>query len=97
MSQENFDPTTTTSETSKEKVDTPTDKKIVVGFWLRVVSDSLDALILGLFGFLLAFPLKEQFIKLGPHRIGLDYVLCFFIPESCKAKLAKGKAWEKDY
>ena len=45
------------------------EKSIVVGFWLRLVSDILDALILGLFGFLLSLPLQSVFYKVGENGL----------------------------
>ena len=37
----------------------------VAGFWIRVVADGLDALLLGVFGFLLSLPLRPLFLRLG--------------------------------
>ena len=43
------------------------EEKIVVGFWWRILADGLDAILLGLFGLLLAIPLQNVFYGMGEN------------------------------
>jgi uncharacterized RDD family membrane protein YckC len=51
----------------------------VAGFWVRVLSDVIDALVLGVFGMLLAIPLRGVFERLGERGvfIGLAVSLAY--------------------
>jgi uncharacterized RDD family membrane protein YckC len=51
----------------------------IAGFWVRVLSDILDALLLGVFGLLLAIPFRDTFYRLGEHGVfvGLPISLAY--------------------
>ena len=95
MSQGNVEQPPTPPAASEEKMDTPAEKKIVVGFWLRLVSDSLDAIILGLLGLALAIPLKEQFMKLGPHGIWIGLCIVFLYTGILQSAIGQGQSLGK--
>ena len=52
-------------------------KKLVIGFWIRLLSDVLDCLILGGFGYLLSIPLKEMFYLIGESAFLIGVIISF--------------------
>ncbi|MBI4041256.1 MAG: RDD family protein [Deltaproteobacteria bacterium] len=71
------------------------EKKMVVGFWLRVISDLVDAAILGGIGFLLSIPFKSQFIQLGEHGIWVGVGIAFLYTGILQSNLGGGQSLAK--
>lgn len=70
-------------------------KKIVAGFWLRLCSDILDALFLGLFGFLLSIPFTSLFYKIGETGLWLGLCITFLYTGILQSGLGKGQSLAK--
>lgn len=71
------------------------EKKIVVGFWLRLVSDIFDAIILGLFGFLLSIPFRDFFYKMGEDGLWLGLVITFLYTGILQSSIGQGQSLAK--
>ena len=71
------------------------EKKIVVGFWLRFVSDIIDAVILGVFGFILAVPFKGVFYSLGENGLFIGLVITFLYTGILQSHIGKGQSIAK--
>jgi len=71
------------------------EKKIVVGFWLRLLTDIIDAIILGLFGFLLAVPLKSVFFKLGENGLFVGLLITFLYTGILQSNIGQGQSLAK--
>jgi len=69
--------------------------QIVVGFWLRGVSDGLDAIFLGLFGFLLAIPFREAFYKLGENGLWIGLCIVFLYTGILQSSIGQGQSLAK--
>jgi len=79
-------------ENEKKKV-----KKIVVGFWFRLLSDIIDALILGAFGFLIALPLKNVFYSMGENGLFLGLLITFLYTGFLQSHVGKGQSLAKKF
>ncbi|MCD4780022.1 MAG: RDD family protein [Candidatus Omnitrophica bacterium] len=71
------------------------EKKIVVGFWLRLFSDMLDAILLGLFGFLLSIPLKGLFYQMGENGLWLGLCITFLYTGILQSSIGQGQSLAK--
>ena len=71
------------------------EKKIVVGFWLRLCSDILDVLFLGLFGFLLSIPFASLFYEIGEAGLWLGLCITFLYTGILQSGLGKGQSLAK--
>ena len=71
------------------------EKKIVVGFWMRLFSDILDALFLGLFGFLLSFPLKNLFYGMGESGLWIGLLVTFCYTGILQSSIGQGQTIAK--
>ncbi|MCK5581109.1 MAG: RDD family protein [Candidatus Omnitrophica bacterium] len=71
------------------------EKKIVVGFWLRLCSDILDAILLGLFGFLLSIPLKGLFYQMGENGLWLGLCITFLYAGILQSNIGQGQSLAK--
>lgn len=52
-------------------------KKLVIGFWIRLLSDIIDYVILGILGYLLSIPLKGMFCWIGESAFLIGVVISF--------------------
>jgi uncharacterized RDD family membrane protein YckC len=71
------------------------ERKMVVGFWLRLLADVMDALILGLAGFLLAIPFKEQFYRLGENGLFIGLLITFAYTGLLQSHIGQGQSLAK--
>ena len=71
------------------------EKKVVVGFWLRLVSDTIDTIILGLFGLALALPLMDVFNKIGENGLWIGLVITFLYTGILQSSFGKGQSLAK--
>ena len=72
-----------------------TQKPIVVGFWLRLVSDFIDIIILGICGFLFAVPFKKIFYMLGENGIWLGFCIVFLYTGILQSAIGQGQSLGK--
>jgi len=63
------------ADTSHMTADRPPRK--VAGFWRRLVADLLDALVLGIIGYAIAFPLRYAFSAMGIHALWIGLACSF--------------------
>jgi uncharacterized RDD family membrane protein YckC len=71
------------------------EKKIVVGFWLRFVSDLLDASLLAVFGFLLSIPFGELFYQMGDSGLWIGLVIAFLYAGILQSGIGQGQSIAK--
>ncbi|MBI1870969.1 MAG: RDD family protein [Chlamydiae bacterium] len=71
------------------------EKKIVVGFWIRLFSDSLDAIFLGALGFVLSLPLGSMFYKMGENGLWLGLVITFLYTGILQSGIGQGQSLVK--
>ncbi len=71
------------------------DKKIIVGFWLRFLSDILDSLILGVFGFILSVIFGHFFYKLGENGLIIGLVITFLYVGIFQSRVGQGQSLAK--
>lgn len=70
-------------------------KKIVVGFWLRLLSDILDAVLLGVFGLLLVLPFRGLFYRLGENGLVVGLVITFLYTGILQSHIGQGQSLAK--
>jgi uncharacterized RDD family membrane protein YckC len=68
---------------------------MVVGFWLRLLSDFIDALILMAFGHLLSLPLRRTFVALGENGVWLGLLITFLYMGLLQSRLGHGQSLAK--
>lgn len=71
------------------------ERRVVVGFWLRLLSDIIDALILGAFGFLLTIPFRSYFFKLGENGLFLGLLITFLYTGLLQSHIGNGQSLAK--
>ena len=71
------------------------EKKVVVGFWLRLLSDIIDTIILAVFGFLLAIPFKGFFYGLGENGLFLGLIITFLYTGILQSHIGSGQSIAK--
>lgn len=71
------------------------EKKIVVGFWLRLITDILDVIFLGLFGALLALPLRGLFYSIGEDGLWIGLCITFLYTGILQSNIGQGQSLAK--
>lgn len=71
------------------------EKKVVVGFWLRLLSDIIDAILLAVFGFILAIPFKGFFYGLGENGLFLGLIITFLYTGILQSHIGSGQSIAK--
>jgi uncharacterized RDD family membrane protein YckC len=71
------------------------EKNIAVGFWMRLLSDSLDAIFLAAFGFVLSLPLGGIFYKMGENGLWLGLVITFLYTGILQSGIGFGQSLAK--
>ncbi len=71
------------------------EKKVVVGFWFRLLADIIDAIILGVFGFLLVIPFKGIFYKLGENGLFIGLFITFLYTGILQSHIGRGQSLAK--
>ena len=67
------------------------EKKIVVGFWLRLATDILDAIFLGIFGYVvIILPHRKIVHNLGDAGILIDLYVAFLYFGLLQSSIGKG-------
>jgi len=67
----------------------------VIGFWLRFLTDIIDAIILGIFGYVLSTPLSGIFNVLGENGLWIGLVVTFLYTGILQSKIGKGQSIAK--
>jgi len=73
------------------------EKKIVVGFWMRLLSDSLDAIFLAAFGFLLSIPFGGLFYQMGEKGLWLGLIISFLYTGILQSSIGQGQSLAKKF
>lgn len=71
------------------------EEKIVVGFWWRILADGLDAILLGLFGLLLAIPLQNVFYGMGENGLWIGLIITFLYTGIMQSSIGQGQSLAK--
>jgi len=71
------------------------EKNIVVGFWLRLMTDVLDSIFLGLFGLLLFIPFKNLFYRLGEDGVWVGFCITFLYTGILQSAIGRGQSLAK--
>lgn len=71
------------------------EMKIVVGFWLRLITDILDVIFLGLFGALLALPLRGLFYSIGEDGLWIGLCITFLYTGILQSNIGHGQSLAK--
>lgn len=71
------------------------NESILVGFWLRLVADILDAIILGIFGFLLTLPFNNLFYQIGENGLWIGFIIAFLYTGILQSYIGKGQSLAK--
>ena len=76
-------------------MDTINQSRMVVGFWKRLLSDFLDAIVLGIFGLVLALPLKNLFYRLGEGGVWIGFCVTFLYTGILQSSIGDGQSIAK--
>jgi len=71
------------------------EKKIVVGFWLRLISDILDVIFLGLFGALLSLLFNRLFFSIGEDGLWIGLCITFLYTGILQSNIGQGQSLAK--
>ena len=63
------------ADTSRMTTDRP--PRMVAGFWRRLVADLLDAVVLSIVGYAVAYPLRYAFSAMGIHALWIGLACSF--------------------
>jgi uncharacterized RDD family membrane protein YckC len=66
-------------------------RKIVVGFWLRLLADIIDVLLLGGVGWAVAYPLRYQVSDLGTHALWIGLIISFLYYGLFQTRIGRGQ------
>ncbi len=78
-----------------QETSTKKEKNIVVGFWLRLVSDFLDVIVLGLLGILITIPLKNVFYQIGENGLFIGLIITFLYTGILQSYIGNGQSIAK--
>jgi uncharacterized RDD family membrane protein YckC len=67
----------------------------VAGFWVRVFSDLVDAIVLGVFGFLLSLPLRGVFERLGERGVFIGLAISLAYSGVLQSAIGRGQTLGK--
>jgi len=67
----------------------------VAGFWVRVLSDVIDAVVLGVFGMLLAIPLRGVFERLGERGVFIGLAVPLAYSGVLQSRIGRGQTLGK--
>lgn len=67
----------------------------VVGFWVRLISDIIDVILLGVFGFLLSIPLRTFFYTLGQSGWWIGIIIAFLYAGLLHSSIGQGQSLGK--
>lgn len=84
-----------TSSKSSNSTSEPKEKKMVVGFWLRLLSDIIDTTILGIFGMLLILPFKTILYRIGENGLWIGLIITFLYTGILQSYIGKGQSLAK--
>ncbi len=71
------------------------NKPIIVGFWLRLVADVIDAIILGIFGFLLTLPFTDLLYDIGENGLWIGFLVTFLYTGILQSHIGNGQSLAK--
>ncbi len=69
---------------------------VLVGFWKRLLADALDALFLGIAGFILAFVFHPLVSPLGENGLWLGLLIAFFYAGTLHSHIGQGQTLGKN-
>jgi uncharacterized RDD family membrane protein YckC len=67
----------------------------VAGFWVRVLSDLIDTIVLGIFGLLLALPFGGVFERLGEHGVFVGLAVSLAYSGVLQSRIGRGQTLGK--
>ena len=67
----------------------------MVGFWIRLLADIIDNIILGIFGILLTLPFNSIFYKIGDHCIWIGISIIFLYTGILQSSIGQGQSLAK--
>lgn len=70
-------------------------EKVIAGFWIRLFSDILDTLLLGIAGFALTYPLRDLFYALGENGLWIGILIAFLYAGLLHSRIGKGQSLAK--
>jgi uncharacterized RDD family membrane protein YckC len=73
----------------------PGASRLVAGFWVRLLADFLDAIILGIFGFCLALPFRNFLFRLGESGVWIGLVVTFLYAGLLQSAIGHGQSLAK--
>lgn len=68
---------------------------LVAGFWIRLVSDALDAILLGIFGFCLSLPFRSALYRLGENGVWIGLCVTFLYAGILQSGIGQGQSLAK--
>ena len=68
---------------------------MVVGFWMRFLSDFIDSLFLALFGAVLCLPFSKLFYSMGQNGLWIGLVISFLYTGLLQSSLGEGQSFAK--
>ncbi len=69
--------------------------KMVAGFWIRLVSDCIDSILLGLLGLCLAIPFRAFFYRFGEGGVWIGIVITFLYTGLLQSGIGEGQSIAK--
>lgn len=67
----------------------------VIGFWLRLLTDFIDSILLGTIGFLIAIPFSGLFNSLGENGLWIGLIITFLYTGILQSKIGRGQSIAK--
>jgi uncharacterized RDD family membrane protein YckC len=68
---------------------------VVAGFWIRLASDVLDAILLGLFGLCLSLPFRSALYRLGENGVWIGLCVTFLYAGILQSRIGQGQSLAK--
>src|SRR5262245_57050849 len=73
------------------------DKPVVVGFWFRLLADSLDVLLLGIIGFVAVFLLQDLLYEIGEQGWWIGLCITFIYTGVLQSAIGNGQTLAKRF
>ncbi len=67
----------------------------IIGFWLRLLTDILDAIILGVIGFIISIPFRNILYGVGENGAWIGLLITFFYTGILQSYIGKGQSIAK--
>src|SRR5687767_6677951 len=76
-------------------METSNNTKLIAGFWIRLLADILDAVFLGIFGFLLSLLFRGVFLRLGENGVWIGLLITFLYTGILQSAVGEGQSLAK--